>query len=282
MNPLPATSDPAICLFCGEPERVGLFEMWSSHEFMIETCCEHLHETVVSEMAEDREWARSLLRRIGAEEVMGQPLRRLADDSGCGLVLDWQLRVRDVTFATARDFVARHHRHCRPPTAWRFGASIFNGRTMLGTVIVGNPVAPAFNGRGTLEVNRLCIRRDVPRALAWNAASMLYGWSAREAERRGWSHIITYTRADEEGTSVRAAGWQQEATVRGRGWHSSRRYRANPNAWIDKVRWGKPLRPRRPNFMEANGATATTRPRDCLADALFTNRQDSMESFSDV
>jgi hypothetical protein len=259
MNPLPATSDPAICLFCGEPERVGLFEMWSSHEFMIETCCEHLHETVVSEMAEDREWARSLLRRIGAEEVMGQPLRRLADDGGCGLVLDWQLRVRDVTFATARDFVARHHRHCRPPTAWRFGASIFNGRTMLGTVIVGNP-----------------------RALAWNAASMLYGWSAREAERRGWSHIITYTRADEEGTSVRAAGWQQEATVRGRGWHSSRRYRANPNAWIDKVRWGKPLRPRRPNFMEANGATATTRPRDCLADALFTNRQDSMESFSDV
>jgi hypothetical protein len=264
---------------------------------MIETCCEHLHETVVSEMAEDREWARSLLRRIGAEEVMGQPLRRLADDGGCGLVLDWQLRVRDVTFATARDFVARHHRHCRPPTAWRFGASIFNGRTMLGTVIVGNPVAPAFNGRGTLEVNRLCIRRDVPRALAWNAASMLYGWSARGAERRGWSHIITYTRADEEeqfrcrlarvdphiitytradeeGTSVRAAGWQQEATVRGRGWHSGRRRRANTNAWIDKVRWGKPLKPRRPSPGKAHGAIATTRTQDCQVDALFANRQD--------
>jgi hypothetical protein len=145
---------------------------------------------------------------------------------------------------------------------------------MLGTVIVGNPVAPAFNGRGTLEVNRLCIRRDVPRALAWNAASMLYGWSAREAERRGWSHIITYTRADEEGTSVRAAGWQQEATVRGRGWHSSRRTRANTNAWIDKVRWGKPLRPRRPNSGKGDAATATTRPQDCLLDALFANRDD--------
>jgi hypothetical protein len=246
--------------------------MWSSHEFMIETCCEHLLETVVSEMAEDREWARSLLRRIGAEEVMGQPLRRLADDGGCGLVLDWQLRVCDVTFATARDFVARHHRHCRPPTAWRFGASIFNGRTMLGTVIVGNPVAPAFNGRGTLEVNRLCIRRDVPRALAWNAASMLYGWSAREAERRGWSHIITYTRADEEGTSVRAAGWQQEATVRGRGWHSRRRSRANTNAWIDKVRWGKRLRPRRPSPAKATGPASMTCVQDFMSDGLFESR----------
>ncbi len=266
-------SDPPICLFCGEPERVGLFEMWSGHEFMIETCCEHLHETVVSEMAEDREWARSLLRRIGVEEVMGQRLRRLADDGSCGLVLDWQLRVRNVTFATARDFVARHHRHCRPPTAWRFGASIFNGRTMLGTVIVGNPVAPAFNGRGTLEVNRLCIRRDLPRALAWNAASMLYGWSAREAERRGWSHIITYTRADEEGTSVRAAGWQQEATVRGRGWHSCRWSRANTNAWIDKVRWGKALRPRPSNSRVTSSGTATTRTVDHLFDALFDNRE---------
>jgi hypothetical protein len=142
---------------------------------------------------------------------------------------------------------------------------------MLGTVIVGNPVAPAFNGRGTLEVNRLCIRRDLPRALAWNAASMLYGWSAREAERRGWSHIITYTRADEEGTSVRAAGWQQEATVRGRGWHSSRRYRSNTNAWIDKVRWGKPLRPRRLNCAEANGATEMTRTHNCLLYGLFEN-----------
>jgi hypothetical protein len=273
MNAVPAPSDAPICLFCGEPERVGLFEIWSSHEFMIETCCEHLHETVVNEMARDREWARSMLLRIGVEEVRGQPLRRLVDDGGCGLVLDWQLRVCEVSFAIARHFVGVHHRHCRSPTAWRFGASIFNGRTMLGTVIVGNPVAPAFNGRGTLEVNRLCIRRDLPRALAWNAASMLYGWSAREAERRGWSHIITYTRADEEGTSVRAAGWQQEATVRGRGWHSSRRNRSNTNAWIDKVRWGKPLRPRRPKPGKANGATATTRTEDCLLDALFENRQ---------
>src|SRR6185437_13328614 len=69
------------------------------------------------------------------------------------------------------------------------------------------------------------------------------GWSAREAECRGWSRIVTYTRADEDGTSIKAADWTKEATVRGRGWHSRRRNRSNRNGFIDKVRWGKALRP---------------------------------------
>ena len=103
--------------------------------------------------------------------------------------------------------------------------------------------------RGILEVNRLCLRRDLPDPLRWNAASMLYGWCAREAQRRGWRKIITYTRADEAGTSLRAAGWTQEAKVRGRGWHGRKRARSNTNTWIDKVRWAKALSP------------VTTRPR---------------------
>jgi len=159
------------------------------------------------------------------------------------MVLDWQLRLRGISFAAARSFIARHHSHCGPPAAWRFGSSVLNGTTLIGVVMVGNPVARLLCGRGTLEVNRLCIRRDVPRALAWNAASMLYSWSAREVARRGWSHIVTYTRADENGTSPRAAGWTKEATVRGRGWHSARRRRSNRNGFIDKVRWGRTLHP---------------------------------------
>ena len=33
--------------------------------------------------------------------------------------------------------------------------------------------------------------------------------------------------------------------MRGRGWHSGRRARTNRNAFIDKVRWGKTLHPRK-------------------------------------
>ena len=215
-----------LCLFCGESKRVELFEIWSSHEFMLEACCEGLHETVVREMADDPAWARALLKHLGIEDFTGHRLRRLADDGCCGMLLDWQLELRDIGFGLAGRFINRHHAHCAAPVTWRFGQACWNGATMIGVVSVGNPVARALCHQGALEVNRLCIRRDIPRALAWNAASMLYGWSAREAERRGCSRIVTYTRADEDGGSLVAAGWTPEATVRGRGWHSGRRARA--------------------------------------------------------
>ena len=125
-----------------------------------------------------------------------------------------------------------------------FSQAAWNGPTCISVPMTGNPVAPAFNGRGIAEVNRLCVRRDMPSALAWNAASLLLGAAAREAERRGFSRIITYTREDEGGDSLVAAGWTRESVVRGRGWRSACRPRGNGNAWIGKVRWGRALRPR--------------------------------------
>ena len=264
------TPDTApTCLFCGGPEQVELSEIWSGHEFMVETCCEGFHESIVREMADDPDWARSLLRQLGAEALTGHRLRRLADEGSGSLVLDWQLEIGPIALAAAKRFIAQHHGHCRPPVTWRFGAGIWNGRTMLGVVTVGNPVAKALCGRGILEVNRLCVRRDVPRMLAWNAASMLYGWAAREAGRRGWGKVITYTRADEDGTSLRAAGWTREATVRGRGWHSARRGRSNSNGWICKVRWSRALRPRPRRERSSQPEPPLASVRDCLHETLF-------------
>lgn len=230
------------CLFCDQPERVEIFEVWG-HEWMFETCCEGLHEQLAIEMADDPDWAKQFLRTLDLETLCGSKLRRVSDDGGCGLILDWNLEIHDIDRACARRFIAQHHAHCRVPVTWRFHTGIYNGRTLLGVAIVGNPVAPGFNGRGIAEVNRLCIRRDTAVALRWNAASMLYGWCAREATRRGWRKIITYTRVDEPGTSLRAAGWTPECRVRGRGWHSARRARSNTNSWIDKVRWARELAP---------------------------------------
>lgn len=234
---------PALCSFCGEPELVELAEMWG-HEFMWDTCCEEFHHSLVEEVNADPAWGRELLRWLGAETYTGHRLRRLAEDGGCGLLLDWQLELRPVSFAQAKCFVARHHAHCGPPAAGRFWHSVTNGRTTIGVVVAGNPVARAYNNRGIVEVNRLCVRRDVAPALRWNAASLLLGWAARTAEQRGFSSIITYTRHDEDGVSLNAAGWLKETVVRGRGWHSARRARGNANAWIDKVRWRRTLRPR--------------------------------------
>jgi hypothetical protein len=236
--------EDALCLFCGEPEALAIQEIWQDGNFQLRTCCPGLLEHVAAGFEDDPEWGRALPRHLGAEDVTGHTLRRVSDGQGNGPVLDHQLRVAAVSFATARAFIVLHHRQCGPPRGWRYGASIWNGHAMMGVVTVGNPVAPALNGRGIVEVNRLCIRGDLHPMLRWNCCSMLYAHSAREVERRGFSRIITYIRDDEEGISLRAAGWVCEARIEGRGWHSARRFRSNRNAWIGKQRWSRTLRPK--------------------------------------
>ena len=239
------------CAWCGDEPLLEIGEIWG-HDFTIQTCCETRHEEIVTEMADDPAWATGLLRYLGAEELTGYRLRRLYDDAFSPPVLDFKLTIEPVSFAAMQAFVGDHHTHCAPPVCWRFGAAIHNGRTRIGVVSIGNPVAPALMSRGWVEVNRLCVRRDTAPQLVWNACSQLYGYAAREAASRGFRKIITYTRKDEMGTSLVAAGWNNEAVVRGRSRHSVRRPRSNQNSWIDKVRWGRELQPQ---------AAAVKRPR---------------------
>ena len=93
-------------------------------------------------------------------------------------------------------------------------------------------------------MNRLCVRCDIAPMLCRDACSKLYSVAARAAERAGFVRIISYTRQDEDGASLRAAGWVPDATVRGRSWHSKRRARSNTNAFVDKVRWSRTLHPK--------------------------------------
>lgn len=220
----PDVSDPAqpICWFCGEPEVLEIGEVWSDGNFVFHTCCGSLLECVASEMHADPAWARDLLRRLGAEALTGQRLRRVCDGKGCPPMLDYKLQVRPIGFRDACRFVARHHAHCGPPVTWRFGFGIFNDPTLMGVAIVGNPVARALMGRNLVEATRVCVRRDTEPMLRDGCCSKLYSAAARAAERAGHCRIITYLRADEDGASIKAAGWVRETEVPGRGWHSVR------------------------------------------------------------
>lgn len=238
-----------ICPWCGDPEVLEIAEIWGGHEFALETCCFARHEQVVAEMADDPAWATELLRQLGAEVLTGHRLRRLYDDRYNTPVLDFRLDIRPVSFAAMRAFVGRHHRHCAPPVTWRFGAAIFNGWSQIGVVSVGNPVAPAYMHRGWVEVNRLCVRPDTAPQLVWNACSQLYGHAAREAERRGFNKIITYTRQDEHGTSLRASGWECEGQGGGRSWNTRLRRRNTAEAFVPKLRWSRLLKPRAPRHI---------------------------------
>ena len=234
----------AVCCWCGEPEVLEIADIWSGHEFMLEACCAGRHDQVVTDMADDPEWAVDLLRHLGAEALTGHRLRRLYDDRFSPPVLDFKLDVLPVSFAAMRAFVGRYHRHAAPPITWRFGAAIHNGWSRIGVLSVGNPVAPAYMNRGWVEVNRLCIRPDLAPQLVWNACSQLYGHAAREAERRGFNKIITYTRQDESGASLRAAGWQCEGPGGGGTWNTPARSRNTAEAFVPKLRWMRLLKPR--------------------------------------
>jgi hypothetical protein len=234
------------CLFCGEPEVAEVLEVWSSREFMLETCCHGMHEACVEFLNEDPKAAGKWLGSTGLNRVMrslqgyGGGVRRVIESDG-QLLLDWNLQVSPVKWAVAKAFVRDHHKHCRAPAGWRFGAGVMNGGDLLGVVIVGRPVARMLDQKRIVEVNRLCVRRDLAPGLEWNACSLMYGWAAKEAKARGFERILTYTVAGEPGVTLAAAGWTPESRTVGRSWDSPSRPRDGETPRGDKVRWSRTL-----------------------------------------
>ena len=143
----------------------------------------------------------------------------------------------------ARSFVARHHRHNKPPVSGLFAvAAQFDGK-VCAVAIVGRPVARALDKGRICELTRLCSDGTA------NACSLLYGAAARAAKALGWTRIITYTLASEPGTSLRASGWMREAELAARPtWDCRSRARVQTNLFGEqqrppdaKVRWSRLL-----------------------------------------
>ena len=142
--------------------------------------------------------------------------------------------------------VREHHRHHGPPCGWRFGVAVYNGPKRVGVAVIGRPVARmiATKEPGTVEITRVCTWGD-PR-LRRNAASKLYGAACREAKRRGFDKAITYTLADvEDGASLRASNFVEEARTKGGSWNRPSRAREDKAPTGAKIRWSRTLRKRR-------------------------------------
>lgn len=235
------------CPSCGEALYYDLLEVWPAERaWMFDTCCEVAHAFLVDCL--DHSEALPPQERVRYQA----PLRALFRDHGFDVrqafhsdldgsyQLDYGLRIAPVQQSVAKAFIADHHRHNPPPAGWRFGFAVFNGSDMIGVCWIGRPVARGFDPLTVLEVNRLCIRDDIPAELVWNACSMAYTHAAREGKRRGFQHIITYTRASGSGHTLKAAGWEMEAVTTGRSWNTPSRTRKAHHV-EDKRRWGRRL-----------------------------------------
>jgi hypothetical protein len=144
-----------------------------------------------------------------------------------------KLRTVPLTLEEANTLVLHWHRHHVPVQQSKFciGATEITGR-LCGAIIVGRPVARVLDNGVSLEVNR-CVTDGTP-----NACSLLYGAAARAAKALGYSRIWTYTRADEEGASLRAAGWTlNDGNIRARSWDMPGRKRTDKTEIIGRQRW---------------------------------------------
>lgn len=142
------------------------------------------------------------------------------------------MRVRWVKRDTAFLFVTKHHRHSKRPAGSIICFGVFNGPDLVGVSVIGRPVARMLGHNGdVVEVLRVCT--DGTR----NACSMLYGHAARFARLAGADEVVTYTLAEEDGASLRGAGWTERTERRARGgsWSRAGRSRNSTNTGRKRV-----------------------------------------------
>lgn len=236
------TAEPGSCEHCGDERILDLLECWPEERaWMFETCCEGFEEAIHADLEYALELPPMQRRKFLAPlrdlfEEYGIDVRQVFDDGMGGTRLDYGIEARPVRQREAKEFIRQHHRHNPPPPGWKYGVGLFNGQDLVGVLWVGRPVNRVLQARGYLEVNRLCVRDDIPSELVWNACSQAYGIAARRAKKAGHP-IITYTLREEDGATLKAAGWVPEAETAGGSWNSDSRPRQDRHPTSPKIRW---------------------------------------------
>ena len=206
---------------------------------------------------DEEQWAAFWKGYFGRPEIAGGiraaydlDVRGVINEPTCApFTVDFKLRLkkldREGDQKKAKKFIKKHHAHNPPPPGWIFGYAVLNGRDVCGIVWVGRPIARRLNAFKVIEINRNCVRRDLPSALVKHACSMLYGAAVREAEKRGYETAITYTLVSEPGTTLKAAGFTRapKPTREGDTWDKPGRRRKQKSPTEAKWKWTRELNP---------------------------------------
>jgi hypothetical protein len=139
-----------------------------------------------------------------------------------------------MTHREALAYVEVHHRHSVPPRGMVFALGAGLGESLEGVAIIGRPVARGLQDGWTLEVLRLCTPSEDPTP---HVCSFLYAAAWRATRALGYRKLVTYTREDEAGTSLRAAGWRVVGEVTARSWDTPTRPRDDRDERVPRLRW---------------------------------------------
>ncbi len=144
------------------------------------------------------------------------------------------LQLVPVTREQANAWIEAHHRHLGRVVGDVIRVGLTRDGVMVGVAVAGRPVARMLDDGATLEVTRVAVVDGVP-----HGCSLLYGALARAARALGYWRIVTYTRADESGVSLVAAGWTCDGAAGGGEWSRPSRARAAAAQPTGKVRWSR-------------------------------------------
>ena len=135
-----------------------------------------------------------------------------------------ELKVCPITLREAQEYIKRYHRHCGPPKFHKFSVALkVEGELdFVGVGVASTPKARAQMDGETLEINRVC--SDTRYA---DVCSKLYALMIRAGKSMGYRRFISYTLPEENGTSLKAAGFYFDGMTeeRPRGWDSDKRPR---------------------------------------------------------
>lgn len=140
------------------------------------------------------------------------------------------LMVRPISFNSAKGWIAANHRHQPAITGWLFGVEIVDATGRVGVAAVGRPARMLQDGV-TCEIVRVATNG------APNACSFAYGALRKAASALGYTRIVTYTRPDESGASLRAAGFRFAGVSAGGEWSRKGRPRKSAVDPGPKLRW---------------------------------------------
>lgn len=143
------------------------------------------------------------------------------------------MRIRPFTVKRGLPFVARVHRRLPRVQGALWAIRVVEEDETVGVALVGHPARKLMGD--TLAVLRVAVIEEHP-----NACSMLYGACSRAVRAMGADNLVTYTHADEHGTSLKASGWICDGLTDGGEWDRDSRPRQlalDPEA---KKRWWAP------------------------------------------
>lgn len=67
------------------------------------------------------------------------------------------MTIKPITFRTACDFIALHHRHHKPTVGCKFSIGLYEENALIGVAVCGRPVSRHLDDGLTCEINRLCV-----------------------------------------------------------------------------------------------------------------------------